>query len=217
LAQKRLIVKEDGTVLNPKTMRVLGSDNGQGYLHTSVQDSSSKKARSIFLHRLVFLAFKGPISLGFLINHIDGCKQNNAISNLELVTPSENIKKAYITNKGLREKRSGVNSAVAIHSADEVIRYRQQVANGEISRKALAEKLNVCEASIQAMISGESYKELPGAIERRIKDKLGDKLPEIYNKWKQGNSCPILAKEYQVHPEQLRFRLAQYRKQNNLS
>ena len=47
------------------------------------------------LHRIVYKAFVGEIIDGFEIDHIDCNKLNNALYNLELVTHSENMSRAY--------------------------------------------------------------------------------------------------------------------------
>ncbi len=46
------------------------------------------------IHRLVIETFLGSIDDGLQVNHVDGCKLNNNLSNLEVVTPAENIKHA---------------------------------------------------------------------------------------------------------------------------
>lgn len=57
-----------------------------------------KNGRRFKLHRLVWECFKGPIPGGYQVNHKDNNKINNRLSNLELLTPSENIKYNYKTN-----------------------------------------------------------------------------------------------------------------------
>jgi len=49
------------------------------------------------LHRLVYASFVGDIPEGMQINHIDGDKGNNHISNLELCTARENVQHAHAT------------------------------------------------------------------------------------------------------------------------
>ena len=58
------------------------------------------KQKNHLVHRLVALAFiSNETDDRHFINHIDGNKQNNHVSNLEWVTKSENMKHAY--NLGL--------------------------------------------------------------------------------------------------------------------
>lgn len=59
------------------------------------------KQKHIKIHRLVAETYIRPIKNKLEINHIDGNKQNNHISNLEWVDRSENIQHAY--NLGLRD------------------------------------------------------------------------------------------------------------------
>jgi hypothetical protein len=54
------------------------------------------------LQRLVYQTFVGPIEGKMQIDHIDGDKSNNHISNLEMVTQSENIKRSWARRKLLK-------------------------------------------------------------------------------------------------------------------
>ena len=58
------------------------------------------------VHRLAAIAFFGESNL--VVNHIDGDKKNNNISNLEFTTYSENAKHAYRT--GLKKNNKGAGS-----------------------------------------------------------------------------------------------------------
>ena len=52
----------------------------------------SKNGKKIFfyVHRLVYTAFNGPIPEGMQIDHIDGDKSNNKLTNLRAVSPKVN-------------------------------------------------------------------------------------------------------------------------------
>lgn len=62
--------------------------NGIGYLQVGL--SNQGKIKRFYVHRLVYLIFFGEIPDDYEVNHIDHNKSNNSLSNLELVTKSEN-------------------------------------------------------------------------------------------------------------------------------
>lgn len=71
----------------------LSSTTGTGYYLIKLD-----KLRLI--HRVVAETFFGEITDGYEVNHIDEDKSNNALSNLELVTRSENMRKYWENHKG---------------------------------------------------------------------------------------------------------------------
>ena len=74
--------------------RRLGRIGTHGYLVTSLH------GRAFLLHRVVWEACVGAIPAGLVINHKNGCKTDNRLRNLEVVTPSANNVHALET--GLR-------------------------------------------------------------------------------------------------------------------
>ena len=73
--------------------KILSQTKSRGYPYTGVQ--LNNKRRSFSVHRLVAICFiPNPKSLPE-VNHIDGIKTNNKITNLEWVTSSENKKHAF--------------------------------------------------------------------------------------------------------------------------
>lgn len=65
-----------------------------GYSHIGLTDEFGNRKNKL-IHRLVALTFIENIHNKKYINHIDGVKSNNDISNLEWVTQSENMKHCF--------------------------------------------------------------------------------------------------------------------------
>lgn len=78
--------KKKGTIKKP------GIDK-KGYLKVDLYKNSEKTTRKI--HRLVAESFLKPDKSRTDINHKDGDKHNNTISNLEWCTKSENMRHAF--------------------------------------------------------------------------------------------------------------------------
>ena len=62
-----------------------------GYYRISI--SINNKVKSYYLHRLVAECYLGECLVGYEVDHIDGDKSNNHISNLQYLTKSENLAK----------------------------------------------------------------------------------------------------------------------------
>lgn len=90
-------INRDGIVIRVKTSHQARSYAGRvikpgiykstGYMYMALWDEEKQKKTK--LHRLVMNVFIGKSKLQ--INHIDGNKQNNSLSNLEYCTAKENI------------------------------------------------------------------------------------------------------------------------------
>ena len=81
-----LVKYQDGEIVSKLNGRVYGSKTKAGYLECSIKIGSEKVR--CYLHRLVFLLYRGY--LPEYIDHKDGDKQNNLISNLREVSQLEN-------------------------------------------------------------------------------------------------------------------------------
>lgn len=114
-----------------------------GYYHVSIKiPNSDLKRRSVKVHRLVADTFLLKIPGKLKINHIDGDKANNGISNLEYCTTSENIKHALAT--GLQKRRAErINAKL---KEDDVTFIREHY--GKIKLKDLALKFGVSKSTI---------------------------------------------------------------------
>jgi hypothetical protein len=83
--------------------------NGTGYLQVTLNLNNTRK--KIYIHRLVWEMFNGPIPKGYEIDHINCNKADNQISNLQLMTRKENMSKClkdnpHIENNLLQNKNS---------------------------------------------------------------------------------------------------------------
>lgn len=107
-----------------------------------------------FAHRVIWQHVNGPVPDGMEINHINGIKNDNRIANLELATPSENIRHAYAT--GLNKAANGEASARAKLTAANVESIHVRRANGE-SAKKLALEMGVSVDTISAVTSGRRW------------------------------------------------------------
>jgi hypothetical protein len=100
-------VSEDGLIRNPYG-KTLGTVNSKGYITIGALNNEGKLL-IMQAHRVVWMALKGEIPEGFVPNHKDGNKQNNAISNLELVSDAGNSKHAVDTGLTTYDHLKGNN------------------------------------------------------------------------------------------------------------
>lgn len=91
--EDRYAVSNKGRVMNLKTGRILKNViDPHGYAFVWLCKGDGTKPKQITVHKLVATAFiPNPYNLP-QVNHIDECKTNNNVSNLEWVTASKNIR-----------------------------------------------------------------------------------------------------------------------------
>lgn len=58
--------------------------NDRGYIRCQID------SKTVYLHRFIYTKFFGEVPDGMQVDHIDGDKKNNRISNLRLVTNKQN-------------------------------------------------------------------------------------------------------------------------------
>lgn len=135
-------VSNYGNVRNIKTLKhIIGDINNCGYYRVSLYENG--KSKKYFRHRLVAMHFiDNPNNYEF-INHKDGDKSNNAITNLEWCTQSYNEKHAFKT--GLKQKTN--EPFVVIFENDEIKRYENQ--------HSLANEIGVCQQTISMWLNGK--------------------------------------------------------------
>lgn len=129
-----LIVFEDGKIYREfKKKCKLIKPNVRSHGYSTVEING----KAVYTHRLIMEAFRGKSEL--TVDHIDGDKTNNALYNLEYVTLSENVKRAY--NIGFNRNNKKIVS-------------KSVLWNGKTyeSAKALSKELGFCESYVSQKI-----------------------------------------------------------------
>jgi hypothetical protein len=89
----RVLMRSNGAEMTIKERIIKTCKNPQGYVHAVLQNG--KKTKHMSVHRLVCISFLPNPCNKEQVNHIDGNKENNHISNLEWATRSENERHAH--------------------------------------------------------------------------------------------------------------------------
>lgn len=146
-------VSELGVVRRKDTKRVLKGCITSGYRSVKLTFDNSKQRR-FYVHRLVaehYIINPDPDKKIF-VNHIDGNKLNNNVSNLEFVTPRENNLHYYQKiQKTKKERKQGIKTIP-------IIQY--DLNNNEIARyKSMSEahkKTGISVVQISRCVHGET-------------------------------------------------------------
>lgn len=164
--QVRRIGKSRGSQVG----RILNqTDHKQGYKAISL--NAAGVPRTFLVHRLVAMAFLGPIPDTLDVNHIDGDKKNNAVANLEYMTRQQNL--AHAVRIGLVDN-FGENNPTSKLTTKQVAEIRANYSHGGYrvggkGYKALAAEYGVSWELIRSIIKGRVWQSLPsqprGAIE----------------------------------------------------
>ena len=110
-------ITSDGKHLQRK--QLTGGHFSNGYRFVCLRKDGVNKNHSV--HRLVAEAFiPNPLNLSD-VNHKDGNKQNNHVSNLEWCTRSENLKHAV--DIGLVESQCKIRRTVIIKNDDYIVKF----------------------------------------------------------------------------------------------
>jgi hypothetical protein len=116
-------------------------------------------SKTIKVHRVVLNTFNFNDNYKSLeVNHKDGKKSNNNIDNLEWVTRQQNIQ--HCIDNNLQYVLKGEEVGNSILKEKDVIYIRQNFKPRVYTRKMLANKFSVSEATIKDILSYRSWKHL---------------------------------------------------------
>lgn len=130
-----------------------------GYRRIQLKAGGRRQMHSV--HILVDRAFRGEIPSGFEVNHEDGDKTNNCLSNLERMTHQENVQHSFRT--GLRSHKGAKNPSAVLD--DEKVRaliaeLGPRTQTGRLQYGAatrLSEKYGITRDSIYRIAAGRAW------------------------------------------------------------
>lgn len=141
---------------------------GRGYLCATLSMGMKEWARTFLVHKLVLTAFRGPCPKGCESRHLDGDKNNNALTNLEWGTPKQNHddKVAHGTaTVGVRNGRSKLDP-------EKVREIKRRLVLGD-SGEQLGREFGVSGPAISDIRHNVTWKEVPWPWEDRLDASVG--------------------------------------------
>lgn len=125
-----------------------------GYL--AVQMWRHGKMHRQLLHRVVAAAFLGPCPEGKEVNHRDGVKANNQLSNLEYVSRSENMVHAYAKRLRHPSPVHGERHHNATLTDSQVVKLRSLYVPGRFGAQRLAALFGIATSTALRIATGRS-------------------------------------------------------------
>jgi len=145
----------DGRFISIKP-RIYKRVGDKGYIRIAL--FLNNKQYNTIGHRIVWIYFNGIIPKGLQINHKNGIKTDNRPSNLELVTPSQNILHGIniLGSKVLHGEECGSSKL----TSKEVIKIRRIFASSKSTQKTLTKQYNVSKSQINRIINRKTWQHI---------------------------------------------------------
>lgn len=141
-----------------KAGRLLQRLDACGYIKLKVRCTDGRQL-SVMAHRVIWEHVHGPLDPALTINHLNGVKTDNRISNLEAVTVGDNVRHAVAT--GLRPGRKGVAAANAKLTDDQVRDIYRRCGSERVAD--LAREYGVAYWTVSGIKHGRAWLHVTGA------------------------------------------------------
>lgn len=151
-------ITDDGKVWSERTQKFLSFQyDKNGYVKVQMRSTDNKSHR-YSVHRLVLENFKPVENMENLqVNHIDGNKKNNNLTNLEWTTSEENIRHAIDNNL-----RATINGASKL-TPEQVIEIYRRATNGERNID-LGKEFNIHPDQVGRIKNKKAWKEITSSL-----------------------------------------------------
>ena len=132
--------------------------NKKGYFQVCVSNGRAKR-KVIRVHKAVAETFVSGKKEGYVVNHIDGNKQNNAYWNLEWCTLSQNTLHAYRTGLMPSDLNRGEKSGITTLKKEDVERIRTVYTpkDRKYGTRALAREYGVDHMTISRIVRRKTW------------------------------------------------------------
>lgn len=160
LSNGRLEVNEVGGVRSLKSLthpgKILNQQISNSGYRCFAYRTDGKRLRLLLTHRLVAKAFIPNPDNKPQVNHKDGNKLNNNVSNLEWCTQSENGKHAHDNN--LIKVIHGEEHPWAKLSQEQAQEIKDKYQTGKYTQRQLAQEYGVIQQTISRIMTGLNWK-----------------------------------------------------------
>jgi predicted XRE-type DNA-binding protein len=199
------LVSNYGRVKNLKTNLILKT-NINRYARVVIYNNGL--AKNIAVHRMVAELFLENPENKPQVNHIDGDKLNNHVSNLEWCTQSENQQHAFDT--GLQISKKGEEHHNCKLTEADVLEIKELLESGEVSGPEIASLFDVNQQLVSKINKGHRWSHVTGwTPENRshivvdygkyLAKLKAEDIPIIRKKFEEGWSDSLIAKAFHVH------------------
>lgn len=148
------LISENGDIFNKKGLKLKKQVNVDGYFVVNIYNSTGEYHKRIC--RLVAEAYLPDYSEALVVNHKDLNKQNDNVSNLEMVTTAENTRHSMLNQPHVHTGNSKI-------SDNDVILIRKLMIEGK-SNKEIIKSMNFPKDTVQSIRNG-AFSRIPSDIE----------------------------------------------------
>lgn len=162
-----------------KEPKKLGFKHPSGYVHVSLHAGGEKK--QVRAHRIVYMAAYGEIPDGMVIDHVNNDKSDNRLSNLQMMTPEGNSRKAAMEDRYL----SGEENPRCKIGAEVRSKMMHDYSEHGMTYRDLARKYGVSKSRVGQIAHEDDWTQVP------YKGKPAEECPDAPRYKALGNSMCV--------------------------